>query len=222
MQLGGESSGSSQRPIRHAKDLVAQDYFRPGQIKFRHEHRSDAPPCVRNEIEDERTFAICRYILIDRPCLRHWFMSTTLFSIRADLAPYISPFPPSFNASVQRSIFTKSNGIRILNYQREKSIANFSFSFFPFFFLSNRVLTFSTPGVWESSGSRRPVIVSLDDKFIYIYIYFYNTLDETKGGIFYFTLAIIYLFQRIQYWVNRFIWLNIRVFPCYLSRLNFN
>lgn len=192
MQLGGESSGSSQRPIRHAKDLVAQDYFRPEQIKFRHEHRSDAPPCVRNEIEDERTFAICRYILIDRPCLRHWFMSTTLFSIRADLAPYISPFPPSFNASVQRSIFTKSNGIRILNYQREKSIANFSFSFFLFFFIKPSFNVFNT---WRLRVER---IEEASNRFprwqiyIYIYIYFYNTLDETKGGIFYFTLAIIY------------------------------
>ena len=169
MQLGGESSGSSQRPIRHAKDLVAQDYFRPGQIKFRHEHRSDAPPCVRNEIEDERTFAICRYILIDRPCLRHWFMSTTLFSIRADLAPYISPFPPSFNASVQRSIFTKSNGIRILNYQREKSIANFSFSFFPFFFIKPSFNVFNT---WRLRVER---IEEASNRFprwqIYIYIY---------------------------------------------------
>lgn len=60
--LRWRTSGSSQRPIRHAKDLAAQDYFRPGQIKFRHERGSagaDAPawPCVRNEIEDGRAFA---------------------------------------------------------------------------------------------------------------------------------------------------------------------
>ena len=79
---------------------------------------------------------ICRYILIHRPSLRHWFMSTTLFSIRADYIAvyiYISPFHPSFNPNVRpidfATKFRRFNGIRIY-YESKKRFFVFLFLFF--------------------------------------------------------------------------------------------
>lgn len=140
--LRWRTSGSSQRPIRHAKDLAAQDYFRPGQIKFRHERGSagaDAPawPCVRNEIEDGRAFA--NLSLHSHPPS---FPSTLIYvddsvldtgRLHRRIYIYISPFHPSFNPNVRpidfATKFRRFNGIRIY-YESKKRFFVFLFLFF--------------------------------------------------------------------------------------------
>lgn len=99
----------------------------------------------------------------------------------------ISPFPPSFDPSVQRSIFTKFpqfNGIRIVNYELKNRLP--VFPFFLFFFLWHRVLTFSTSGPWKSIRLRGQQVL-LDDKFIYLYNFGWR---RKKGGILFHFLFI--------------------------------